>query len=139
MPTLVVNDNSWGEGISGLMGGFVTDPHKRAQALALQAQIDRSNLAARQTQIENENLLRQRKIQDETANTLAGQLTPEAITRTMPQTIVPGQEEQRKPFGEEFQGPFPTTPVRNPQLDEVARRSPAAQQIARFVISRGGT
>ena len=140
MPTLVVNDNSFGEGLGSLMGGLAAgnDPEKRARAMALQAQIDARNLSARNTQIQNEELLRQRKIQDETANTLAGQLTPDMLSKRLPQTVVPGQETLRQPFGSDFQGPMPASPVRNPQLDEIASRSPAAQQIARFVISRGG-
>jgi len=48
MPTLVVNDPSYGEGLSSLMGGFVSDPKRRAEAMALQARIDAQNIAARQ-------------------------------------------------------------------------------------------
>jgi len=141
MPTLVVNDPGIGEGLGHLMGGLAAgnDPEKRARAMALQAQIDQHNLKSRQIQMENESFAQQRKIQDETANTLAGQLTPDMLSKRLPQTIIPGQETLRQPFGEGFQGPLPASPVRNPQLDEVARRSQAAQQIARFVISRGGT
>jgi hypothetical protein len=140
MPTLVVNDNSFGEGLGHLMGGLAAgnDPEKRARAMALQAQIDARNLSARNTQIQNEELLRQRKIQDEAMTTLAAQLTPDMLTRGMPQTVIPGQETLRQPFGTDFQGPLPASPVRNPQLDEVASRAPAAQAALRLAISRGG-
>ena len=131
MPTLVVNDNSWGEGLGALMGGFVTDPKKRAQAMAIQAQIDASNLAARQTQIENENLQRQREAQDRAIAAVGGELQPEKFHRFVPETVT-----QAAP-SPEFMGPMPQ--VANPDRASLPSRLAAARAIAENALRRGGT
>jgi hypothetical protein len=131
MPTLVVNDNSWGEGISGLMGGFVKDPKQRAEAMALQARIDASNLAARQTQIENENLLKLRQSREAAATAAEGQLTPEKLSRFVTPTIT-----QPAP-SPDFMGPMPQVP--NPDLATLPDRLAAARTFARNAILHGTT
>src|SRR3954465_12744277 len=106
MPTLVVNDNSWGEGIGGLLGGISAgnDPKRRAEAMALQARIDAQNLAARQTQIENENLVRKRDAQEAAARATEGELQPEKFYRYVPEKIT-----QPAP-SPDFMGPMPDVP-----------------------------
>jgi hypothetical protein len=133
MPTLVVNDNSWGEGIGGLLGGLSAgnDPKRRAEAMALQARIDAQNLAARQTQIENENLLRLQKSREATAAAAEGQLTPDKFYRYVPETVT-----QPAP-SPEFMGPMPQVP--NPDRAALPDRLAAARTIARNAILHGTT
>jgi len=138
MPTLVVNDNSWGEGISGLMGGFVKDPEKRAQALALQARIDATSLAAKQTQIENENLLAKRKAQDEAVRQGAMQFGLDRIAH-VPTTVDAPQETLRASYGSEFQGPFPSTPVPNPVRRHAEQDLQTGRAIYENAIRSGAT
>jgi hypothetical protein len=133
MPTLVVNDNSWGEGIGGLLGGLSagSDPKRRAEAMALQARIDAQNLAARQTQIENENLVRLQKSREATAAAAEGELTPEKFYRFVPETVT-----QPAP-SPEFMGPMPQ--VANPDRATLPSRLAAARTIARNAILHGTT
>lgn len=129
MPTLVVNDNSWGEGISGLMGGFVKDPKQRAEALALQARIDAQSLAARQTQIENENLVTLQKSRENAARAAESQLQPEKFYRYVPETVT-----QPAP-SPDFMGPMPQ--VANPDRATLPDRLSAARTFARNAILHG--
>jgi hypothetical protein len=133
MPTLVVNDNSWGEGIGGLLGGLSAgnDPKRRAEAMALQARIDAQNLAARQTQIENEKLVQQQKAREAAATAVEGELTPEKFYRYVPETVT-----QPAP-SPDFMGPMPQ--VANPDRATLPSRLAAARTIARNAILHGTT
>jgi hypothetical protein len=133
MPTLVVNDNSWGEGIGGLLGGISAgnDPKRRAEALALQARIDASNIAARQNQIENENLVRKREAQEAAARAAEGELQPEKFYRYVPETVT-----QPAP-SPDFMGPMPQ--VSNPDRATLPSRLALARAAARNAILQGGS
>jgi hypothetical protein len=133
MPTLVVNDNSWGEGIGGLLGGLTAgnDPKRRAEAMALQARIDAQNLAARQTQIENENLVRKRDAQEAAARAAEGELQPEKFYRYVPEKIT-----QPAP-SPDFMGPMPDVP--NPDRATLPSRLALARAAARNAILQGGS
>ena len=131
MPTLVVNDPSYGEGLSSLMGGFVSDPKRRAEAMALQARIDAQNIAARQNQIENENLLKLREAREAAARAAEGELTPEKFARFVPETVT-----QAAP-SPDFMGPMPQ--VANPDRATLPSRLAAARTFARNAILHGNT
>ena len=134
MPTLVVNDNSWGEGIGALLGGMSAgnDPQKRMQAALAQARIDAQSLAARQTQIENEKLILQRQAEDRAIAAVGGELTPEKFHRFVPEFV-----EQPRPTSD-FVGPMPVT-APNPDRATLPSRLAAARAIAENALRRGGT